>query len=309
MSDSTSTVLAPTLAGPVVTQQPAPKPSTPVAASSIAAGVNKAQGVRVPIPAGLVSKNTDDIVSPWARICIYGEIDSWKTVTAAHFAGPEDVRIIFTRGEDQLRGLTGEGYRYAECNNVQKLRHAILYPETIWPEWVNRPNRVVVIDDITRAKEQLVEDNEVDEQGRERKDTRAIHKGAKDDMNDLVTSLRMKPLHLIMVAQAKIYTNNITREETISPDIPPAMSNMLMGDASFIFFLDKSRKMMLTTQKRETYRAKNDKNVEETFTRTILARHKLPRSLEGKGVINEYEPIDLAALWAKIQAAKVGGAR
>lgn len=288
----------------------APKPAgAPVAAASLVAGVNKAQGAAIPPPKGLISKNTDDILMPWARICLYGELDSWKTVTAAHFGSPEDVRIVFTRGEDQLRGLTGEGYKYVEATNVQFLRYAMMYPEQIWPEWAGRENRTVVVDDITRGKEFLVDDNETDDQGRERKDARAIHKGAKDDMGELVSSLRRKNLHLILVAQAKIYTNNITREETISPDIPPAMSNMLMGDASFIFFLDRAKRMMLTTQKRETYKAKNEKNVEETFTRSVLARHKLPKALEGKGIINDYEPCDLKALWGKIQAAKVGGAK
>lgn len=308
---------------PPIVKVTAPTVATaPVSQATLQQQVNARQGATVSIPKGLVSKSTNDIVSPWLRCCLYGELDSWKTVTAAEFGSPDDVRIIFTRGEDQLRGLTGKDYKYVVCEDtrgadgklessaVQKFRHAIMYPESLWPEWANRPNRVIVIDDLTKGKDLLLEDNETDENGRERRDMRMVHREAKTDMGDLMRSLMSKPLHVIMVAMAQIYKNDVSQEETVTPDIPPAMSRLLMADASFIFFLDRAKRMMLTTSKRETYRKKDDKGVEQTFTRSILARHKLPKHLEPNpaaqksGLLAEYEPISLAAIWTKIQSAK-----
>ena len=285
------------------------EPTTVVASKpiSMAQQVNAAQAPQAKLPAGLESRSTDNILSPWARICLYGELDSWKTVTAAHFGSPEDVRIIFTRGEDQLRGLTGENYKYVTADNSVRFRAACLYPERIWPDWAMRPNRIVITDDLTRGSEFLIDDNETDKEGREIRDNRMVHKGAKDDMVSLMDSLRMKPLHLIMVAQARIWTNNISREETISPDLPPAMMKSLMNDTSFILFLDKAKRQMLTRQRVEIYTAKNDKGKEESFKRSIMARHKIPKALEGgdgkPGLLSEYEKIDLAAFWSKIQEA------
>lgn len=280
-------------------------PAAPISAATLQQQVNRASGTKAPVPAGLASKSTDDILSPWMRMYVYGETDAWKTTTAAEAGLPEDVRIIATRGEDQLLPLRGRGYKYVLCDNIAKFRYSMLYPEQLWPEWANRPNRIVVVDDISRAKDLLLEDNETDEQGRERRDMRMVHREAKADMGDLMRSLTSKPLHVIVVALAQIYTNDITREETITPDIPPAMNRMLTTDASFVFFLDRAKRMMLTTSRRETYRKKNDKGVEETFTRSVFAKHKLPKALEGKGIISEYEKMDLADLWLRIQTAKV----
>lgn len=281
-------------------------PATPVSQATLTQQVNRAQGAKAPVPAGLVSKCADDILSPWMRLYLYGETDAWKTTTAAEAGSKDDVRIIATRGEDQLLPLRGSGYKYVICDNTAKFRYSCLYPEQIWPEWAGRANRILVIDDITAAKDLLLEDNETDDQGRERRDMRMVHREAKSDMGDLMRSMSAKQMHVIVVALAQIYTNDITREETITLDVPPAMNRMLTTDASFVFFLDRSKRMMLTTSKRETYRKKNDKGVEETFTRSVFAKHKLPKALEGKGIIKEYEPIGLADLWKRIQESKVG---
>lgn len=283
----------------------APKPAAPVSQATLQQQVNKAQAARAPVPAGLIVASTKTIISPWLRGCIYGETDSWKSTTAAKFGSPEDVRIILTREESQLLPLRDYGYQYAHCKNYSRFQYAMLYPEQLFgAEWAARSNRVVIVDDITRAKEFIVEANETNEEGKELRDNRMVHREAKADMSQMVMSLQSKPLHIVFIALAKIYENKFTHKETVSPDLPPAMLGMLTADWDFIFYSDKERKLLLTGNRVETYQAKNEKGKVESYTRTVFAKHKLPRDLEGKGVLQEYEKHDLQSLWARIQTAK-----
>lgn len=286
---------------------PAPKPAAPVSQASLQASVNRAQAAKAPVPAGLVCKSTREITSPWMRGCIYGETDSWKSTTAAKFGPAEDVRIILTREESQLLPIRDYGYQYAHCNSYTKFRYAMMYPEQLFgAEWAARANRIVVVDDVTRAKDMTVESNETDDEGKALRDNRMVHREAKGDMNEMVVSLQSKPLHIIFIALAKIYENKFTHKETVSPDLPPAMLNMLAADWDYIFYSDKERKMLLTGNRVETYQAKDEKGKLQTYTRTIFAKHKLPRDLEGNGgPLLEYEQHDLMGIWKKVQSAKV----
>lgn len=297
---------APQATAPVA--PPVPRPgAAPVSAASLQQQVNRAQAAVAPVPKGLIVKSTSDITSPWMRGCIYGETDSWKSTTAAQFGSPDDVRIILTREESQLLPLRDYGYQYAHCKNYARFQFAMLYPEQLFgAEWAARPNRLVIIDDVTRAKDMIVESNETNDKGEDIKDNRMVHREAKADMNQMVSSLQSKPLHIIFIALAKIYENKFTHKETVSPDLPPAMASMLTADWDYIFYSDKERKMLLTGNRVETYIAKNEKGKPESYTRTVLAKHKLPRDLEGKGVLLEYEKHDLRAIWAKVQSAKAG---
>lgn len=282
----------------------APRPAAPPAA--IIGGVNKAMAVKAPVPAGLSVRSTVDIMAPWMRGCLYGETDAWKSTTAARFGSPDDVRIILTRQESQLLPIRDLGYKYAHCNDIVKFRYAMQYPEQLFgPEWAARENRVVVVDDVTAAKDMIVESNETDEAGKELRDNRMVHREAKADMSLLVGSLQAKPLHIIFIALAKIYENKFTHQETVSPDLPPAMLNQLSADWDFIFFSDKIKKMLLTRNKVETYQSKNEKGKVESYTRTIFAKNKLP--LSQKDSLAEYEQHDLGVIWKKIVATKAVG--
>lgn len=296
---------APQTGATTLTPAVAPKPSTPISASSLAQQVQQAQIKNAPPPpAGLVAKSTKDILSPWMRGLIYAETNARKTSVTALFGSTEDTRIISTRGEDQLIPLRDLGYTYVHADTAAKFRYAMMYPEVLWPDWAKRPNKLLTIDDVTQAKDFLLSDNETDDAGRERKDARMIHREAKADMGELMRGLFRREMHVIAVAFAAIYTNNITREESITPDIPPAMSRMLTADFSFVFFIDKTKWMFVTNDRRETYRAKNDKGIEETHTRITFAKRKLPMGQEGKGVINDLEKMDLQDIWKRIQGTK-----
>lgn len=286
-----------------------PKPATPVSAASLAQQVQQAQIKNAPpMPTGLISKSTKDIISPWMRGLIYGETNARKTSVTATFGSPEDVRVISTRGEDQLTPLRELGYTYVTADNAQKLRYSLMYPEIIWPDWAARPNRILSIDDLTMAKEILLQDNETDDKGNERKDNRAVHREAKADMGELMKGLFRRPMHVIAVAFAAIYDNKITREESITPDLPPGMSRMLTADFSFVFFIDKTKWMFVTNDRRETYRAKNDKGQEETHTRITFAKRKLPidpvTKKERLGILNDLEIMDLQDIWTRVQKGR-----
>lgn len=285
-------------AAPVVT-----KPSTPISASSLAQQVNRAQGATTPIPAGLVSKNTKSITSPWLRALIYGETNARKTTTAALFDTPENVRIILNRGEDQLIPLRNLGYEYVHCDTMQKLKHAMMYPETLWPDWAKLPNRTLVIDDLSKSKEMMLDDHEFNERGT-KNNNMIVHREAKADMAELMKSLFNKPMHIIAIAFAKIYENSLTHEENVAPDLPPGILQMVTADFSFCFYIQKSSWMFVTNDKRETYRDVDEKMVMQNFTRVIMAKNKIPKDQVGKGVINDLEKMDLADIWKRIQGSK-----
>jgi hypothetical protein len=289
-----------------------PLPAKPSAPVSLAAQVNAAQAGKVTIPAGMgLGKSTENLESIWMRALIYGETNARKTTTAAEFGSPEDVRIILTRGEDQLLPLAGRPYKYEHCDNAMKFRFACMYPEKLWPEWAGRANRILVIDDVSKAKDYLLDDNEFDEKGR-KQNNMLVHREAKADMSGLTKSLFSKPMHVVMVAFASIYENPVTHEENVGPDVPPAISRMLTADFTFVLYIDKSKNMFRTNDFRETYEDTDEKMVKKTFTRIITAKHKIPKHLVGKGVVNDLEPLDLLKVWEKVRAAsktKVGAGK
>lgn len=288
----------------------APKPATPQPVP-LAQQVNKAMGAQVSIPKGLeVDTDTGQLDQIWMRAMIYGETNAKKTTVSAKFGSPEDVRIILTRGEDQLLPLVPEpgkpAYKYRYCDTAEKIKFAMMYPERLWPDWATRPNRILVIDDITKGKDILLDFHEYNEKGT-KQNNMMVHREAKTDMADLVKVMFGKPMHIIMVAFASIYENPVTHEENVGPDIPPSMMRMLTADFTFVFYIDKAKNMFRTDDYREVYEDVDESMKRKTFTRIITAKHKIPAFLAGKNIVNPLEPLDLQKIWLKIQAAKRGG--
>jgi len=291
--------------GLAVTQAPQapPLPKSAAVSASIASQVNLKTAAKAPIPPGMgTGKTTKNLDSIWMRAMIYGETNARKTSTAVTFGSTDDVRIILTRAEDQLIPLIGLDYKYEFCDTMQKLRYAMLYPENLWPDWASRAEPIIVVDDITKAKDMMLDSNEYNEKG-VRQNNMLIHRESKAEMAELMKSLFNKPMHVICTAFANIYENPITHDENVGPDIPPAMLRMLSADFSFCFYIDKAKWMFRTNDFRETYTDVDEKMVSRTFTRIILAKHKIPKHLVGKGVINDLEKMDLADIWRRIRAA------
>lgn len=313
LTNITGSVVAPSPANPAVTpSKPLIAPSTP--RPGIVAGV-QAANVRVnPAVAKLQArtKSTHDIVSPWFRCLLHGEIDSWKTTTAHHFGTPEQTRTILVRGEDQLQPIINEGYKFLQVNNGEEFINALSYCDHIWPDWAKHPEPVLVIDDLTRAKDYVVTSSKTytkdSGETAEYKDMRKVYGTALAEFDSVFTIANKKPMHIILIATSKVVEGKISLEETVSPDLSQAIGTFVMADYSYIFFLDKKKpfkERLLTTMNSEAiteYDEKAKKNL--TYNRYYFARHKIPAELVGKGLIKMYEPADLRAIWNKVLAAR-----
>lgn len=259
------------------------------------------------LPADLLKRlekqkfNTNDIVSPYFRCFLYGDIDSGKTVVAAKFGTPETVRIINTRQKEQMFPLMGEGYQAFHANTVELFRNAVMYPEAIWPEWANIPNRTLIIDDITQVRDMLNDSNTSDTM----QDMRRISKTSKDDLREIIQlSALTKPMNLIIVGLERTWEEG--KEIKITPELPPSMSIMLRADLEYVLYLKKTSptsRVLYTDMDREPFIKKDDKGKEQTYWINRFARVKLPLSLTGKGIIKPKEEANLRALWDRVRAA------
>jgi len=261
-------------------------------------------------PQGITLFNTRELTSGYLHALLYGETDARKSTTAATFGTPETTRIILVRRPEQLIPLRELGYEVACVDNAEALKFTLLYPESLWPDWTEEKvkERVLVLDDFTRAKDMLLESNEtrVDDKGnvKEVRDQRQVHKAAKDDLADVMQVVLKRPMHFIGTALAQIYDNKITHEENLSPDIPPGMQRMLTTEFEFVFFIDKKTWKFVTTQKLEAYTAINEKGYKESHNRYLFGKHKLPCQLEGTGLILQDEEMNLRLIWERVKRGK-----
>lgn len=295
---------------PAVPATIAPRPATP---QPLTASVNAAVAKTSPLVSRLAArtKSTFDLESPWLRCLIHGEIDSWKSTTAAHFGKPEQTRIILTRGEDQLQPIINEGYKYLKVNDGEEFSEALSHCDAIWPDWAKHPEPVLIVDDLTRAKDFVVSASKTYEKdGKlvEYKDMRKVYGQALSEFDSVFTLANRKPIHIILIATSKVVEGKISLEETVAPDLSQGIGNFVMSDYSYIFFLNKKKPYttrMLTQMDAEAvteYDEQQKKTV--TYQRYYFARHKIPHELVGKGLIKPYEPADLRAVWERVKAAK-----
>ena len=288
----------------------APKPAVPTQVpqqkpASIVGEVRKAN-IQA-IPATILAKlqkqkfNSDDLVSPFFRCFLYGDIDSGKTVTAAKFGTPENVRIIMTRQKEQVVGLKGEHYHCFHANTVELFRYAVMYPEAIWPEWAELPDRTLIIDDITQIRDMLNDENTSETV----QDMRRISKNSKDDLREMIQlSALTKPMNLIIVGLERSWEEG--HEIKVSPDLPPSMSSMLRADLEYVLYLKKNSptsRTIYTENDREAFIKKDDKGKEQSYFINRFARTKLPMSLNGKGIIKPKETAGLREMWERVRAA------
>jgi len=251
--------------------------------------------------------NTSEIINPYFRCFLYGDIDSGKTTAAAKFDTPEKVRIIVTRQIEQLLPLKKKGYKAFHANTVTLFRTAVMYPEVIWPEWANIEDRTLVIDDMTQAKDIINDDNSSTDEGVEIKDIRRISKGAKDDMRELIQlSALSKPMNLIITALERSW--EVGKEIKISPDLPPSMAGMINADFEFVFNIVKENattRTLITETARESFTKKDDKGKDVPYQLVRFARNKIPEEWVGRGIIRPREPADLRAVWDRIKNGAV----
>jgi hypothetical protein len=281
-----------------------------VSTSSITQAVTSAVSAKV--PKGFVGASTSDLSSSYFHGMIYGETDSRKTTTAAEFGGPERTFIILTRSPEQLIPIASKNYRYAYCESPQALLWALQFPEKAadaagFPEWKDRDDRVLVVDDMTEGTAMLVDENSTRDDGSEVKDGRQIYKGVNDELRAVMSGLKRRKMHIVIICLAAVFASNIANEETVYPDMPKGARGIITAEMEFVLFMKREQKRMLTSSDYLTFLKKDEKSGKPIpGRRDIFAKHKLPRELTARTppVVSKEEPMDLAALWKKICDAR-----
>lgn len=292
------------LSGSLTTIPPMPKVTVTMAqqANSVA-GTTLSAGTLAKLKARTF--NTKELSARWLHAIIYGPTDARKSTSAAEFGSPEDVRIILVRNREQLLPVMDKGYIAFHAETWAQLSMALKYPEQIWPEWAKRPNRTLILDDMTEGKDLAMEDNETttDAQGNSKEvaDLRKVVRGAKEDIRDVIKSVLRKPLNFIIVCMAREW--DTTKDQgNIAPDLPQSISNLVTTDFEYVFYVKKDSWEFITAPLRLPGTRRNEKNKDEAYTRTIFAKHKVPKELVGK-VLKVKEKMDLREIWTRIQNA------
>jgi hypothetical protein len=269
-----------------------------VSSPSITASVSASIAAKV--PKGFKSGGIDDAAPKFFHCLIYGHTGAYKTVTAAQFGGPDRTLIIGTRDIEQYKiPLEGKGYHSVVlAHDISTFKWAIMNPEAAadaagFPEWKDREDRVLVVDDWTEGALMLVEDNETNDEGKEIKDGRKIYGAVNEDVRALLNSLKRKRMHVIFTA--------LVNEDdwTIYPAMSKGTAKFIEAAFDYVFYMDKEFKKMKTEPFSVPYPAKDQFGKDVTRLRQGFAKSKVPRDLSGK-LLAKDEPMDLAALWAKV---------
>jgi hypothetical protein len=323
MSETQGTVVnPPATAAPKPTQLIAKTPPAPapVAASSIAAGVNAAVAQKSPVPRGIQAFNTHDLKNEISYFhgMLYGETDSRKTSTAATFGGPEKTLILLTRAKEQLIPLQNSGFHVAHITDGEALSWALQFPDKAaqavgfpeWAEMLNSPEAepVLMVDDFTEGSAMLVDDNSTTDEGKERKDGRQIYKAVNDNLREIMVSLKRRRMHTIFTALAKKYETPVANEEAIGPDMPSGARLIVTAELEHVLFMKKSTWKFLVRPMYLNYKKKDEHGKDQVYRREIFAKHKLPKEIALKQPpvlnISGEENMELREFWNKVKPPK-----
>ena len=284
---------------------------------SMVASLHKAQSKLANAPKGLKLFNTDDLSyeDSFFHGIIYGETGMRKTTMSAQFGKSEETLVILTRHKEQLIPLKGMGVEVALVEDAASLHYALLYTEKVWKAMADtRKDRglkplgdlkYIVLDDCTEAVNILLDDQAEDEQGRKRKDARKTYLEAGKELREILKMTFSKKAHVILIALAKVRPNPVTGEESIGPNLPPSMLDMVVTEMEFAFYVKPSNFKLLTQRDQTTFTKLNpETNKQETITRTIFAKSKFPVEVieknGGKGPLEKYETANLDEIWRKV---------
>lgn len=284
---------------------------------TLAAAVNRSVGAGLAIPKGLTGIDTSNIspdTQDYFHGIIYAQTSARKTTTAANMYGPENTIIVLCRQPEQLIPLRGMGFKVLHAQTAEALVFALSYPEVAaekllnWPEWKDLKDRTLVFDDISEGVTLLLDRHSTNDEGKERKDPRAVYKFAGGELKEMFVSLRRKKLHLVIIALAKITMNDFTNEEVIGPDLPPSMNGFMTTDVEFVFYIDKSKWKFVTDEVYRSYVGKDEKGKDKVFKRVIFGKNKVP--LKFKFLSQPVFPptnevsMDLAKIWKSVREGK-----
>jgi hypothetical protein len=251
----------------------------------------------------------DDTFPEYFHGLLYGYTNSHRTTTAALFGGPERTLIVSTRDPEQIRiPLRGYGFKpIILAHDPDSFETALTFPEKAadsvgFPEWKDREDRVFMVDDWTEGASMLVDDNQTTDEGKEIKDGRKVYGEVKKDMRDLLNHLKRRKMHIVFTALAA------ETDWAIYPDMPKSVRTQIEAAFDYVFYMDAEFKKMKTTNGFTiAYPAKDNFGKDITRLRKGFAKEKTPRKFIGQNpsLVLKDEPMDLAAFWAKIMAAKV----
>jgi hypothetical protein len=296
---------------PAVTgKMPPPRPVTPVPAKPVTNVAALARSVGPARPKNIISGNTSQLEHGYFHGVVYSETNARKTTTAASFESPEWVRIVGTRNPEQLIPLRELGYTYSVAPDATALDYLLRHPEHEWPDWAAKDDpehrRTLVLDDGTEAVNMLLDDNEVID-GRVVKNQMRTHVAAGKALRDLLikTALR-KPLNFVMTALAKAKESPVApNEEIYGPNLPPAMLELVMTEFEFVFYINKKKWCLHTTDSNFTYSSErsdaNGKPMVVPIRRTIYGKSKLGVDAAKAGLIKPEECMDLADIWRRVR--------
>lgn len=282
-------------------------PVTPSIAASVAAKVQSN------VPKGVMIAPADGNDFPdYFHCMLYGDTGTYRTTTSALFGGPTRTLIITPRSPEQVRiPLSGQGFKgIVVVTTPDALDWAIRNPEKAadaagFPEWKDLPDRVLVMDDFTEGAAMLVDDNSTRDDGSEIKDGRQIYGATKKEVrelvNQIITGVANKRMHVIFNALAA------ETDDAIFPDMPSGARKNLAAAFDYVFYMKAGTKKMVTDRDLVNYVARDEKSGKPvTRTRQLFAKSKIPRTYVGRTppLLLKEEPIDLAAIWTKICAAR-----
>lgn len=276
--------------------------TTPSLTAQVSAQLSK----NVPKSVGVASLDaptTDDRM----RVLLYGYTSSRKTTTAAMFGGPDRTLIISTRDVEQVRiPLRGLGFKpIITAYEPDALMWALQFPEKAadavgFPEWKDQEQRVLVVDDWTEGAQLLVEENSTTDSGVEVKDGRKIYGGVKEDVRDVLNTLKKKHIHQVFTALAD------ENDWAVYPALPKGARRGLEASFDYVFYMDGDNFKMKTLPFSVPYPAKDQFGKDVTRLRKGFAKRK-----EGMGakVLLAEEPMDLRLIWQKIAGAGAGAGK
>lgn len=286
-------------------------------------------------PASFLAANQEEDTKDYFHFMLYGNPGAWKTTTAALFqAGPgakfpfsaaegaraaENTRIIVTRRKEQMIPLKGifPKSHYRVTPDAESLEYALLFPEKIWPEWADLEERTLLIDDVTEGVLTFVDGyrfytDEKTGESKEIKDPRQAYKKAGDKMHDLFKVNLGKKQHVGLIAVEKGYEVDGTIDYRIEPDVPNKVAKLFETELEYVFYLEEGDQGKMLTRPRVITRTGSTVNpktkLPDVWREITYAKNKIPLLLTGKGVLQDKEDKNLAAVWAKIQAALRGEA-
>lgn len=279
--------------------------SSPTSPFNIAAQVNAA--VNKNVPKGISAIGMDDDVPDFLHCMLYGDTNSRRTTTAALFGGPERTLIISTRAPEQVRiPLRGLGFKgFVSADDSDALLWAIQSPEKAadvagFPEWKDRGDRVLVIDDMTEGAALLVDDNSVRDDGREVKDGRQIYGATKQDVRAAINALQRKKMHVVFTALAG------ESDTAIYPEMSSGSRKIILAGLEYVFYMKPGTWKMRTQPDNAGYIKKDQFGKDVAATRAVFAKCKIPQKYAGRtpSAVLADEEMNLAKVWEKVSALR-----